>query len=356
MYDVIVIGAGQAGLATAHYLQQFGINFIILDAANKIGDSWRNRYDSLQLFTPKMYSSLPGFPLKGHANAFPTKDEIADYLFAYAQYYQFPIQLQCNVLQMIKTDGLFQIETNIGNYKAKQVVVATGPFHHKIVPEFSALLSSEITQFHSSEYKNPLQLRAGSTLIVGAGNSGSQIAVELAKHCSNNNVYLSTSRPIHFKPLTICKRSIFWYFNKLGLLRATKETIRGKWVFNQPEAVYGYELKQLISKRLVTLMPRSVNARQNIVEFEDGNEITVSNIIWATGFTANYSWIDIDNAHCNGDISKITHSQGSSHLEGLHYVGLPWQTSRGSALIGWVQYDAKNIVARIHQLFLKNSL
>ncbi|WP_236414082.1 NAD(P)/FAD-dependent oxidoreductase [Paenibacillus sp. JJ-223] len=345
MYDVLVVGAGQAGLATGYYLKEAGVNYLMIDAGSSIGDSWRNRYDSLQLFTPREYDALPGMQLRGHKNTLPSKNEIADYLEDYAAFFKLPVVLNVLARRLWKKDGIFCLETTKGLFEARSIVIATGPFHRANIPDFSKQLPENVIQFHSSEYKNPLQLSPGSTLVVGGGNSGAQIAAEIALH-AKQSVAISISGTIKYKPLYIMKRSIFWYFEKLGILRAGADTLRGAWLRKQPEYVYGYDLKKLVHKGKVRVYPRTLHVEGQRVIFEDRNELVVDNVIWATGFKQNYaSWMDIEGAlNSNGE---AVHNEGVSPIDGLYFVGLPWQTARGSALIGWVKYDAERIVSHI---------
>ncbi|WP_338543956.1 flavin-containing monooxygenase [Paenibacillus tundrae] len=346
MYDVLVIGAGQAGLAAGYYLKQSGLTFLIVDAGRSIGQSWRNRYDSLQLFTPRMYDELPGMQLEGDRHGLPSKDEIADYFEKYAEQMQLPIMLNCAITRLSIEDEVYYAETTAGTITARDVIIATGPFQVKNVPSFANSLSEEIVQLHSSEYKNRSQLVPGTTVVAGGGNSGAQIAVELASD-DRQIVYISLARQITFKPLHIMKRSIFWYLEKNGLLRAGTERMKGKWLRNQPEYVYGYELKELIAKGRVNMRPRVTNAIGDRILYEDGSETRVNNIIWATGFQRNDRWIDVQNAFDSD--RGVLHEGGVSPVAGLYFVGLPWQTSRGSALLGWVKYDAESIVHAVLQ-------
>ncbi|QOS77442.1 NAD(P)-binding domain-containing protein [Paenibacillus sp. JNUCC31] len=346
MYDVLVIGAGQAGLATGYYLQQSGLTFLIVDAASSVGESWRKRYDSLKLFTPRMYDGLPGLPLSGDKNGLPSKDEIADYFESYAKQMDFPIKLNCLITRLWKRDEVYYAEANEGVIEARNIIVATGPFQTKSVPHFAKSLSENVIQLHSSEYKNLSQLLPGTTVVVGGGNSGAQIAVELAKD-DKQAVYISIARNITFRPLHIMKRSIFWYFEKFGVLRASADRMVGKWLRNQPEYVYGYELKELMIQGKVNMLPRAINAIDNRILCEDSSGTPIDNIIWATGFKRNDGWIDIDTAFNSQGI--LIHKRGVSPVAGLYFVGLSWQTSRGSALLGWVKYDAQKIINHLIQ-------
>jgi putative flavoprotein involved in K+ transport len=285
-------------------------------------------------------------PLSGNENSLPSKDEIADYFESYAKQMHLPIKLNCLITRLSKQDEVYYAETNDGIIEARNIIVATGPFQTKNVPHFAKSLSENVIQLHSSEYKNISQLLPGTTVVVGGGNSGAQIAVELASD-DKQTVYISIARNITFRPLHIMKRSIFWYFEKLGVLRASADRMVGKWLRNQPEYVYGYELKELITKGKVNKRPRAMNAIDNRILYEDGSEAPIDNIIWATGFKRNDGWIDIATAFDSQ--GEILHERGVSPVAGLYFVGLPWQTSRGSALLGWVKYDAQRIVNHVIQ-------
>ena len=226
MKDIIIVGAGQAGLAMGYYLKQEGYSFLLLEAGNRIGDSWRNRYDSLQLFTPRAYSSLPGMALIGEKNGFPYKDEIANYLEGYATYFKLPVQLQTEVLKIKKEKDIFELHTSKEILQSKKIIIASGGFQQPFIPSFSQHLSSHIFQIHSSQYKTPSQIPKGKVLVVGGGNSGMQIAVELAK---TYEVTMSISHPLTFLPLHLFRKSIFNWLEKIGLLYAEINTKRGRW-------------------------------------------------------------------------------------------------------------------------------
>lgn len=226
MLDVIIIGAGQAGLSISYYLQQGGYNFVILDGEKRIGDSWRNRYDSLVLFTPRSYSSLPGMKLEGDENAFPTKDEVADYLERYANRFSLPVQMETTVHKVQKINNTFEISTDKGVFHSEHVIIAPGAFQKPFIPSISQNLSQEVFQIHSSQYQSPEMIPEGSVLVVGGGNSGTQIATELAE---SRDVTIAISQPFKFLPLKIMGKSIFYWLEKMGLLYAGTTTKRGSW-------------------------------------------------------------------------------------------------------------------------------
>ncbi|MFC6999058.1 flavin-containing monooxygenase [Rufibacter roseus] len=252
LYDVVVIGAGQAGLAMGYYLHLQRKNFLMLDGASQVGQSWRDRYDSLRLFTPAEYCNLPGWPLlmpKGH---YPTKDQIADYLQQYAQQFQLPIQLEQRVTSFYKAEGAFYIATSTHTFRAKQVVIAAGPFQKPYIPNFVTTPADHVVQLHSAYYRNPGQLPAGKVLVVGAGNSGAQIAVELAK---THEVHLSVRKKPRFSSLRMLGKSVFWWATKTGAIYASPTSRTGRKVMKKTDIVYGKELQQLLKKGQVPLRP-----------------------------------------------------------------------------------------------------
>jgi putative flavoprotein involved in K+ transport len=179
-YDTVVIGGSQAGLATAYYLKKEGRSFVVLDAHDRIGDAWRARWDSLRLFTPAKYDGLPGMPFPS-GSAFPTKDEMGDYLEAYAARFALPVRTGVRVDRLAREDGAFVVTSGDRRIESERVVVATGAHQSPRVPAIAAGLDPRIVQLHSSEYRGPQQLRDGGALVVGAGNSGAEIALELAR-------------------------------------------------------------------------------------------------------------------------------------------------------------------------------
>ncbi|GIP37024.1 oxidoreductase [Paenibacillus sp. J31TS4] len=338
-YEVIVIGGGQAGLAIGYFLKQRKETFLLLDVNWRTGDSWRNRYDSLQLFTPRKFSGLPGWAFPGDPDGLPTKDETADYLEAYANRFELLVAYGTAVTRVERTTLGFRLQTTRGEYTARRVIVATGPFQTPAVPSFADGLDESVYQVHSFDYRNPAQLNEGRVLVVGCGNSGAQIAVELAKE---REVTLAVSTPPAFKPMAVAGKSIFWYFDKLGLLQADKDSLRGSWLKHQPEQIYGFELKKLMADGRVAAKPRAAAADGRRVVFGDGSAAEVDNVIWATGFRPDYSWLAIPEAL--DERGAPLHNRGVSPVPGLYYLGLPWQTCRGSALLGWVGQDAEALV------------
>ena len=336
MLDIIVIGAGQAGLSMGYYLQQGGYNFVILDGEKRIGDTWRNRYDSLILFTPKSYSSLPGMRLEGDKNALPTKDEIADYLEVYAKRFLLPVKMETTVHKVQKINSTFEVTTDKEIFHAKHVIIASGAFQKPSIPSISQSLSQEVFQIHSSQYQSPEMIPDGPVLVIGGGNSGTQIATELAE---NRDVTIAISHPFKFLPLNIMGKSIFYWLEKIGLLYAGTNTRRGSWFRKQSDPIFGLELKHLIRKEKITIKPRVIQTQGREIIFNDHSKRNVQNIIWSTGFIPDYKWIDIEGV-LDAKVFPL-HTRGLSPIQGLYYIGLPWQHQRGSALICGVGKDAE---------------
>ncbi|RAP73864.1 flavin-containing monooxygenase [Paenibacillus montanisoli] len=335
--EVLIIGSGQAGQALGYYLKRQKVSFMILGKEKRLGDTWRYRYDSLVLFTPRWFSSLPGLALKGDPNGYPSKDEIANYLENYANHFDLPVELGKTVISLEKIEDGFRAVTEDGEYLARKVVVATGPFQRPYIPSMAANAAEEVYHIHSSQYRNPSQLNPGSLLVVGSGNSGAQIAAEL---CHDRKVFLSAGHPIKHMPQQLLGKSIFLWLRKTGLLYAAADGWRGRWFQNQGDPIFGQELKRLIKQGKINMMPRAASMQGNRVTF-DGSDIplVVDNIIWATGFRSDYSWIRIPKL-MDGS-GNVIHHQGVTSVQGLYFLGLPWQRSRGSSLVGGVGLDAE---------------
>jgi putative flavoprotein involved in K+ transport len=340
--DIVVVGAGQAGLSIRYYLKQSGYHFVIVDAQERIGDSWRERYESLVLFTPKAYSSLPGMGMEGEQHVFPTKDEVADYLERYARHYSLPVQMNTVVHTIRKVESIFEIMTNKEILYTKQVIVASGAFQQPFIPSIAKNLSEDIIQLHSSSYQSANNIPYGLVLVVGGGNSGAQIATELV---NTHDVTIATSHPFTFLPTKLFGRSIFVWLEKVRLLYAGIDTRRGRWFQKRKDPIFGFELKQLIKQGKVQVKSKVAQTKGKEVVFQDGSTMKVKTIIWSTGFVPSYEWIEIEGA-LDKQGSPL-HTRGISPIQGLYYLGLLWQHQRGSALICGVGRDAQYIYSVI---------
>jgi len=339
IYDVIIIGGGQAGLSAAYYLKKEKMDILILEKNDQIGDNWRERYDSLVLFTSKKYSKIADIPYDDDSDSvYPKKDEVADYLNNFCVSNDLPIQLATKVEEITK-DETFIIKTNNKIYRSKNIVIATGSFQHPFIPGINVNATEDIVQIHSSEYKNKTQLKKGTVAVVGGGNSGAQIAKEL---CDEFDVLLSVSQKPKFLPQRLFGKSIFYWLDAIGMLGKTIDSKIGKWWSKQPDPLFGYTLKKKINKGKIRIKPRLMDIKGKTLFFSDGSKESADNIIWCTGFKQDFSFIKIDGL--TDETGKIKHERGVSEIEGIYFIGMPWQSKRTSALIHGVADDAKFIV------------
>lgn len=342
VYDVIIIGAGQAGLAAAYEAQQKGLKFVVLDAQTRVGASWRQRYDSLVLFTPAEYDGLPGLPLELAPDELPTKDQLADYLENYAAHFRFPLRLGEGVRSLRSTGEHFAIETTGGRYLSRNVVVASGPFHKPVVPSYPGHESAGIVQVHSSDYKNPAQLPPGPVLVVGAGNSAAQIADELSQ---DRPVAMSVREPMQFRALKKLGKSVFFWANLLGLMHADKESLRGRRMKRRGDPIFGLSLRDRIAAGAVAVAPEIASFNGDMVTFSDGTVQRFASVVWATGFRGSYDWLQVEGA-LDAEGQPI-HERGVSPVQGLGFVGLPWLRSRSSALLMGAGRDAWWVMSKL---------
>jgi putative flavoprotein involved in K+ transport len=342
-FDVIVVGAGQAGLAIGYHLAQRGYRFAILEAAAEPGAAWRGRWDSLKLFSPVRYNSLPGLSFPGDPNSYPGRDEVADYLADYAERFRLPIELNSPARSIRRTENRYLVELDDRAYEADQVVVATGPFQVPNVPEIAERLDPEVVQFHSVDYRSPEQVPPGRVLVVGGGNTGYQIAEELAR---THEVHLSIGSRQMPLPQRILGRDLFWVLETTGLMAKTKDSRIGRRAQGR-DTLVGSSPRALRRRHGVHLQPRVKDASGAEVTFSDGTRLTVSSVIWATGFKLDFSWIDLP---IFDEPGRVIHQRGVTPCPGFYFLGLTWQHTRGSALLGWVKDDAEYIAQQIDAL------
>jgi putative flavoprotein involved in K+ transport len=338
--DVVVVGGSQAGLAIAWHLRRQGLRFVVLEASPEIGHTWRSRWDSLKLFTPAQYDALPGMAFPAPADTYPTKEPVADYLRDYAKAFDLPVHLNARVTSLIRTDGGFEVRTADQTYRARQVVVATGPFQVPFVPPQAAKLDPSVTQLHSADYRNPQALSDGRVLVVGGGNSGFQIAEELA---ATRQVDLSIATRYPMLPQRLGGRDLFWWLTRLGLLRVTVTSRPGRRM-SRRDFVIGTNRRRL-ERAGVRFRPRLVDAEGRTVRFADHSLLEeVGVVVWATGYRPDYSWLHIPGLVREG---HVVHQRGVTEVPGLYFLGLSWQHTRGSALLGFVNDDATYLADRI---------
>jgi putative flavoprotein involved in K+ transport len=340
--DVVVIGAGQAGLALGYFLAQQGRRFAILDAATEPAAGWRTRWDSLRLFTPVRFNSLPGLPFPGDPDSYPGRDDVAAYLRDYARHFELPVELGSRVRSVRARERGFTLELDDRTCEADQVVVATGPFQVPFVPALSERLDAAVVQLHSSEYRAPDQLPDGAALVVGGGNTGFQIAEELA---GSRKVHLSIGSRQMPLPQRILGRDLFRYLDATGLMRKTVTSRVGRRMKDR-ETLIGTS-PRAARKRGIELRARASDAAASTVRFADGTALAVDAVVWATGFRLDHSFVELP---VFGDSGEVVHERGVTDVPGLYFLGLPWQHTRGSALLGWVKDDAEHIAHQIERV------
>ncbi len=340
--DTIVIGGGQAGLAMGHELAERGRRFVIVDASQRVGDAWRNRWDSLVLFTPRSYSALPGLAMTGDPSGYPAKDDMADYLERYAACFALPIRLNSLVCALERTGDGFRVSTDDTAMEARTVVIATGAFQAPAVPGVTHLISSEVRQFTPASYKNPSGVPEGAVLVVGDGATGRQIALELT---STHSVLLATSRPRSVIPDLIFGRSIFWWLDHLRLLDASRESRIGRRLMARDPFPGRRLALPRLRKAGVAIAPRLVRIEGKVARFESGRSADISAVMWATGYRDDTSWLQIPEA--KRPDGGVIETQGISPVPGLYYVGRSWQWTRSSALVLGVGKDAAFVAGHI---------
>jgi putative flavoprotein involved in K+ transport len=341
LLDVIVIGAGQAGLALGHHLARRGADVVLLDGAPEIGHSWRSRWDSLRLFTPAEYDGLPGMPFPAPAGTHPGKDDVADYLRNYAQHFRLPVRLHSPVTRLDHADGIFTVSTPTGLLDARQVAVATGPFQTPVVPPLARQLPPDVLQLHSADYRNPSQLPgAGRVLVVGGANSGLQIAAELA---ATRPVTVAVgSRPLQL-PQRVLGRDLFFWLTRSGFFTVPSHSRIARRLRARGDLVIGSRTRTL-RRGGIDFRPRLADVAGHTATFADGSTADVDAVVWATGYRSDYSWLNMPGVVVDG---QVQHEAGATAVPGLYFLGLPWQTCRGSALLGFVGADAATLSARM---------
>jgi putative flavoprotein involved in K+ transport len=343
-YDVVVVGGGQAGLSVGYHLQQRGLRFVILEGGARIGDVWRSRWDSLKLFTPRKYDTLDGMAFPGDPNGYPTKDEMADYLEAYAAHHRLPVRTGARVDRLAREGDGYVLHVGEDVYRADQVVVAMASYQKPRVPSFAAELSPDLVQLHSSAYKGPHQLRPGGVLLVGGGNSGSEIAMELAKTCQ---VWMS-GRDVGAVPFRM--DSAFGRVMAPIVLRfvfhhvLTVDTPMGRkarpTIISQGGPLIRVKPADLAAAG-VCRVGRTEGVRDGRPVLADGTVPDVANVIWCTGFDGGFSWIDVPVIDPDGE---PRHASGVvTESPGLYFVGLHFLHAMSSTMIHGVGRDAARI-------------
>ena len=348
--QTVVIGGGQAGLSVGYHLARRNLPFVILEANERIGDSWRRRWDSLRLFTPARYDAIDGMPFPAPPFSFPRKDEMADYLEAYAARFELPVRTGVRVKRLSKRDGRFVISAGGRALEAEHVVVAMANYQSRRVPPFAEELDPSIVQLHSSEYRNLSQLREGGVLLAGAGNSGSEIALEVAR---GGHATWMAGRDVGYVPFRIDGRAARLLLTRLVLRGVfhrvlTMSTPIGRKV--RPNVLHkGGPLIRVkpgdLAAAGVERGARVAAAREGRPLLDNGRVLDVANGIWCTGFDPGFSWIDLP---VFGERGEPMHERGVVAAEpGLYFVGLHFLYAMSSTMIHGVGRDAEHVANAI---------
>jgi putative flavoprotein involved in K+ transport len=338
----VIIGGGQAGLVMGYHLQRLGERFVILDAQPCIGDTWRNRWDSLRLFSTPRYSSLPGWPLR--LSTWPTHNEMGDYLEDYARHFNLPVRSRVRVNRLSRTESGFRLETSDGELRADRVVVATGGYQIPVVPGFAAELAPGIRQLHADAYRNPEQLE-GTVLVVGAGNSGAEIALEAVRF--GHKTWLSGRHPGEVPFRLESRRARFLIPIVMFVFRRilTIDTPMGR-KFRGASIHHG---KPLVRTKASDLEAAGVQRVARIARMQDGLPVTFDGgvlepqtVVWCTGYRSDFSWIDmpITDHH-----EQLVTERGVSTEAGLYFLGMEFQYAVASATIQGLDQDARYLVS-----------
>ncbi len=344
--ETIIVGGGQAGLAVGYQLAQLDQQFVILDAHQRTGDSWRTRWDSLQLFTPAHLNALPGLRFPGPQGRCSTKDEMADYLEAYAARFDLPVRRGIRVNAITRNADRLVITANDQRFEADNVVLATGGYQLPYLPGFADELDAGILQLHSSEYRTPSQLQDGDVLVVGAANSGAEIALEAS---STHRTWLSGRHPGSepTRPGSRADRIFtppFWFYisRVASVTNPIGRRLRPRMLTMTPPL--GRVKPKDLDTAGVVRLPRMIAVRDGRPLMDDGQTVDVANLVWATGYRPAFDWVHLDVFDQEG---QPVHDRGITAEPGLYFIGLFFLSSLASSLVGGVGRDAEFIARHI---------
>jgi putative flavoprotein involved in K+ transport len=348
-FETVIIGGGQAGLTVGYFLKRQGRSFVVLDAGGRIGDSWRARWDSLRLYSPAFRDSLPGMPFPAMRTAYPTKDEMGDYLEAYATTFELPVRSATAVDTLTKEDGRYVASAGDRRFESDNVVVATGVFRKPYTPEFAHELDPSITQLHSDDYRNLSQLHDGPVLVVGASHSGADIAFEAA---SQHQVILSGKDngqipvPLETRRGRVGFRVLF----RVGTHVLNVDTPFGRKA--RPHIRHGggpllrYRRQDLLAVGVDRVLARTVGVERGLPVLDDGRVVDVRNVVWCTGFRPDFGWIRVP-FELGEDGYPVQYRGATESSPGLYFAGLPFLHSFASMLIAGTGRDAERVARHI---------
>lgn len=346
-FDTVIIGGGQAGLSAGYHLTKRGRPFVIVDANDRIGDSWRKRWESLRVFTPARYDGLPGWAFPAPPRSFPTKEEVADYLEAYAARFDLPVRTRSRVDRLSKDGNRFVVTVGDRRFEADNVVVATGGYQSPRIPSFASQLDPSILQMHSSDYRDPAQLREGGVLVVGAGNSGAEIALEASRDhptwLSGRDTGEEPTRPGSRPDRLIMP--LFWFLITHVLTMKTRIGRKVERDFRDRGIPLARVKRKDIAAAGIERVPRVAGMREGVPVLDDGRVLEVANVIWSTGYKLDFRWIDLPVFDEDG---RPVHDRGIVASDpGLYFIGLFFLHSLPSSLIGGAGRDAEHITEHI---------
>jgi putative flavoprotein involved in K+ transport len=350
MLDTIIIGGGQAGLTLGHHLKEQQQNFVILDANPRTGDAWRQRWDSLRVFTPAKYDGLPGEPFPADPLSFPTKDEVAGYLEGYAARESLPVLHGTRVERLWREADHFVAASNGHRWEARNAVVATGVSQAPKVPAFALELAPAVVQFHSSDYRNPGQLQDGPVLVVGLGNSGAEIALEV----SRTHPTIAAGKPGGELPVKHGRTAARYFLplvRFLGLHVLTLGTPIGRKIapaFKTHAAPLIRTRTKDLAEAGVRLVPRVTGVEDGAPVLADGTRLDVANVIWCTGFRDDFSWMDPN--LLDGGALPRQHRGVALDSPGLFFLGQEFLYAAASATLPGSGRDARYLAGKIPQL------
>jgi len=346
-YETVVIGGGQAGLSVGYHLAKRGRQFVILDEDERVGDAWRRRWDSLRLFTPARFNGLPGMPFDAPRWSFPTKDEMGDYLEAYAERFALPVRTGMKVERIGQESSRFIVDLGDERLEARNVVVATGAHRVPKLPSFAAQLDPRIVQLHSADYRNPSQLEDGAVLVVGVGNSGAEIAYELAetRHCflagtSNGEIpaqHGSRRSVLIFRAIRFFGHHVLRTDTRIGRKVGPKVAANGPPLIRRRERDLGAVG--------IERTGRVTGIQEGLPLLEDGRVLEIANVVWCTGFRTDFSWIHLPAFESDG---RPRHKRGVvDAVPGLYFAGLVFQYSLTSDVLPNGGRDAEYVARHI---------
>jgi putative flavoprotein involved in K+ transport len=345
-FDTIIVGGGQAGLVTGRFLAPQGRSLLILDAHERVGDAWRTRWDSLRVFTPAKYDGLPGMRFPAPRLSFPTKDEVADYMEAYARRFDLPVRNGVRAERIERGSDGFVLTTNSGEFQATNVVIATGAHQTPKVPPFASQLNTRIEQLHSSMYRNPGQLREGAVLVVGLGNSGAEISMDV-RH--GRHVFISGSpfAQIPVKHGAAAALFVLPLIKFMGTYLLNMDTPMGRKVLPKMKTapLIRVKVEDLVAAG-IERVPRVAGVRDGMPLLEDGRTLDVANVIWCTGFTNDLSWIKVPEAF-DADGRPAQYRGVATAVPGLYFVGMQFQYAATSDVLPGVGRDAAYVARRL---------